>query len=119
MSKIKNLLDPESLSGQSSNFYLKLLSGKLKPDDLAKMSDEDLLLVHESETDTIAEIASNTNVFDTIAEVASNTNVFESIAEVASNTNTQNTSSQGDSDENIPLSVLSKNFQKKYGFSCH
>ena len=92
MSKIKNMIDPDESCNQNSQFYMKILSGKLKPDELASMSDEELLREQDSETSKLDE----SEIVDT-----NNSTVIEDLR------------IQGDSDEDLPLAQLSKMFQIK------
>ena len=94
MVKIKKIIDPEPFN-QNSTFYMKILSGKLKPEELAKMSDEVLLYEHENEIEKL-------NINDIISNVGSNVEM--------------DTSNDIDSDEEMPLSAMSKKYLNKYEF---
>ena len=117
MSKIKQMLDPEYTVNQS--FYLKILSGTLTPESLAKMSDEDLQLVNEKELEKInlEEIIQSVAVGldeEQQAEACTDKVISENGVLENGSAAVSMTSQGTDSDDETPLDVLSKTFLNKY-----
>lgn len=90
MCKIKNMIESEF--NRNGRFYYKLLSGKLTPEALAKMSDEELKQENELENGLI-------NIEDEFNDVINN-----------SNNNDDHNENEVVSEEDVPLGVLSKKF---------